>query len=592
MAERTRKGKSGKKRSPAVFEETMQVRVRRKNPLIERLASDLPIAGHTHAAETLTPSPAPLYEDEESSETTQEFEIQDREALADTLRPKKRARSSNKKAARPAPVRLPPGYNDEDETQIADEMPSLAGLQALGPIVDPAPRVIIRDDLASPSKKAVRIPTVDQAGVVPRGLLGKWGTKAVGAAARKANTEKKADAMVHVAHPLLKPVRSELSRDHLASLERILSGELDERGVDATLSPKRSLEHLINEPGFNELVLSERALLLSAIAHEPRDIATTKSAIALMKSGVARRMKSRERDQLFGAFVAFSSECRALLARLSARPLRSKSALEDRDFEDAALVSHLYTIARELKVALPITRAGFRADQVATLVLSSIANPERLAFEEGADGVLSIMEFGLADCTPAELVRLWIELLRGEMTARLAGEGEIDLGAKLRSHPELRFSVRETPIRVGLELLSGLANPRRGGDRSAFIMPGGHGVDADVISRSLALLYSVGFTVAAGAPTALRHLERTSSDQHRVPPVFVTMLYDRGERMFVFDRLDGGDILVRAPHGRSSKRKGAQRVDPPRLVEDADLGLDRLAREHLDESLGVALVPR
>lgn len=579
----------------------MQVRVRRKNPLIERLASELPIAGHTHAAETLTPEPAPplvapsMYDEDESSETTQEFDLRDREALVDTLRPKKRARSSNKKVrarevSPPAlvapPVRLPPGYNDEDETQIADEMPSL------GPIVDPAPRVIIRDDLAGPSKKPVRIPTVDQAGVVPRGLLGKWGTKAVGAAARKANTEKKADAMVHVAHPLLKPVRSELSRDHLASLERILSGELDERGIDATLSPKRSLEHLINEPGFNELALNERALLLSAIAYEPRDIATTKSAIALMKSGVARRMKMREREQLFGAFVAFNSECRALLARLSARPLRSRSALEDRDFEDAALVSHLHTIARELKVALPITRAGFRADQVATLVLSSIANPERLAFEEGADGVLSILEFGLADGSPAELVRLWIELLRGDMNARLAGEGEIDLGAKLRSHPELRFSVRETPIRVGLELLSGLANPRRGGDRSAFIMPGGHGVDADVISRSLALLYSVGFTVAAGAPTALRHLERTSSDQQRVPPVFVTMLYDRGERMFVFDRLDGGDILVRAPHGRSSKRKGAQRVDPPRVVEDADAGLDRLAREHLDESLGVALVPR
>ena len=226
------------------------------------------------------------------------------------------------------------------------------------------------------------------------------------------------------------------------------------------------------------------------------------------------------------------------------------------------------------------------------MLLSSIANPERLAFEEGADGVLSIIEFALADSSPAELARLWIGLVGGEMRARLSGEAELDLGAKLRANPSLRFNMRETPMRLGLELLSAHGNPRRGGDRSAFVMPSGHGVDADVISRSLSLLYSVGFTVAAGAATALRHLDRTKNESQRVPPVFVTMLYERGERVFLFDRIDGGDLLVRAPHGRSSKRKGAQRVDPARVVEDPDSGLDRLTRSSVEESIGVALVPR
>src|SRR5205085_3720139 len=100
-------------------------------------------------------------------------------------------------------------------------------------------------------------------------------------------------------------------------------------------------------------------------------------------------------------------------------------------------------------------------------VLASISSPERLPFEEGADGVLSIIEFGLASVSPAEHVRLWLSLVSSPMTAKLAGEGELDLGAVLDEHEDFTFSARETPMRVGLELLAGLAHPRRGSDRSS-----------------------------------------------------------------------------------------------------------------------------
>ncbi len=555
----------------------MQVRVRRKNPLIERKITDLPGKAGTKAEiGTLLPEPVEpsMYDEDEGSETTQEFEIEDRNALLEGLRSaRKRVRSSGKKPPR-VRAASPKMYADEDATVVASEAPSMPKK-----IVQPPPRVISGDAGAS-------------SGAIPRNMLGKWGTKAVGAAARKASVERKAKDLMPISHPALKQVRGELPGPVMATLIRILSGEMENRSIEASLSPKRALEHLINEVVFNELTLPERARVLVAIAGAPEDITTIKAAIALLKSGVARRFRPSERAKLFEAFIAFDPECRALLARLSARPLRNRSALEDRDYEDTGLVTHLHTLACGLQVAPAIARAGFRAEQIVTLVMSSCANPERLPFEEGADGVLSIIEFGLADCSPAELARLWIELVTGEMTARLAGEGELELGVKLRANPQLKFSARETPIRLGLEMLTALANPRRGGDRAAFVMPGGHGVDADVISRSLALLYSVGFTVAAGAPTSARHLDRTTSDTQRVPPVFVTLLYDRGERVFVFDHLDEEHVYLRAPHGRSSKRKGGQRADPVRVVEDPELGLDKITRAEMTSAVGVALIPR
>ena len=145
----------------------------------------------------------------------------------------------------------------------------------------------------------------------------------------------------------------------------------------------------------------------------------------------------------------------------------------------------------------------------------------------------------------------------------------------------IRQTVRRTASAITARYIEN-NNPQRLSTRISFPR----------VSRALALVYCVGFTVAAGAPTALRHLERAAADPQRVPPVFVTMLYDRGERMFLFDRLENGETFVRAPHGRSSKRKGAQRIDPLRIVDDPDRGLDKVSVEELKSLVGVALVPR
>src|SRR5262245_63029587 len=137
----------------------MQVRVRRKNPLIERLVSDPPESRTQAEVSPMAPplAEASIYDEEESSETTQEFDLHDRQSLVDRLGgTKKRVRSSNKKAARANAA-----HADEDATVIADESPAVV------------------PDLAASRKKSAneRAKVAEPPGIVPRGLLGKWGTK-------------------------------------------------------------------------------------------------------------------------------------------------------------------------------------------------------------------------------------------------------------------------------------------------------------------------------------------------------------------------------------------------------------------------------
>jgi hypothetical protein len=591
--------------------------------------------------------------DDDNSDTTQEFgelaealRVEERERIAEdpANRPKKaRTRSSagKKRVRSPSPKRVstPAPHFDEDATEIADHPPGQAPPSAVAHVeaTDEDDTDGLERAPAAPRAKHDTVPTrepprlesgeseikergpksgtaaqaedkggrtiaarklepkptaADVGGAVPRHLLGKWGTDAVGAAAQRANIARLDESLPQARSPVLKMLRSELTREEIASLETALAGTYDVRGMEPSLSPKRSLEHLTNEPAYNELSLPERARLLKAIAADPRDVATTKSAIAVLKTGIVKRIRLDEREKLLAIFGALTSETRALFARLAARPLRGRSALEDRDFKDVGIVSNLFELVIAAGLPASMEHAGVKKSRVLTLVLSSVAHPERLPFEEGTEGVLSMFEFALADTAPAELVRLWLQLVTGDMRADLAGEAELDLGARIEAPGGVAFSSRETPLRVALEHLAVLARPRKGADQVGFVMPGGHGVDADVISRALSFVFGVPFTVAAGPPTALRHLLRINAEPYRVPPVFVTLLYDRGERLFIFDHLDEARAYLRAPHGRSTKRKGAQRIDPPRTVEDPEAGIDIISREELEKLIGVALIPR
>ena len=83
---------------------------------------------------------------------------------------------------------------------------------------------------------------------------------------QRANIDRLDGSLPQARSPALKMLRAELSSEEIASLEVALDGDYDERGVEAALSPKRSLEHLINEPSYNELSLRERAKIMKSIA--------------------------------------------------------------------------------------------------------------------------------------------------------------------------------------------------------------------------------------------------------------------------------------------------------------------------------------
>jgi hypothetical protein len=608
VGDRGHRSKSSQRRRIGVVDETLQIRVRRKNPLIERKAT-----GPDHK-QTRTLDKAVLFSEAESSETTQEHEIE----LEDVDARRQRLEQSSTKARRGGSNkqrRKSAAFVDEDATEIADQPPAgnektvslrlkveaAASRSASNTDVSMIePPIKVSGEAKLPRRKAAtdgpiasrpRASTPIYEGVVPRALLGHSASKAVGTAAARAQLETRLGQAADVAIPGLKSVAAELSLDHLSRLECILAGELEERGVEAALSPKRALEHLINEPAFNALSAAERARVFRTIAMSPSDVTTIKSSIALFKAGVVRRLDPPARIALFELFGAVDGEGRACLARMAARPLAGRAVIEDHDRDGVPLVTRLHTLVLGGSVAAPIAKAGFSNELTINRLLASLANPERLAFEEGADGVLAIVEFALATSSPAELARLWIELVAEPMRARTAGEVHVALGKRLEERPSTEFSQRETPIRLGLELLF-LSELPRGQARSALLSASGASVDAELLSRVLRQLYGVGFSVAAGEATVMRQLARVGPGTNRRPPVFVSTLYDRGERVFVFERLDEGFVHLRAPHGRSSKRRGAQRADPLRTIVDPELGVDQIPLERFRDIVGFALIPR
>lgn len=564
----------------------MQVRVRAKNPLIERKVSRPLDDDNTRGEMPLDQRPtqrprvesvavASIYDDIEHTERT-ELVVRAEEPAA-----------SEAETERPMPSLDDPDedapFIDEDETVIAAD-----GTVPKAPWTQEH----TNDFRAVRKPKRGATPPAN-AGAVPRGRVAAMGTKGVGAAVRRQMIENADDALPDVRAPALKIVRGELKKHELWALDRALSGELDNRGSEGSLSPKRTLERLVNDREYNELVPAHRASMLRAIAKDPGDVTTVKASIALAKTAVLRHIRPDATTKLLEVFEHLGAEARVHLAQIAARRLRKRSVVEDRDIEDTGLIEHLHALVRRGEFAEKIEASGARRRKVANLVVGAIASPHRLSFEEGSDGVLSAIEFALADTNPAELLRLWRGVVSHAMCVTLPGGGELDLSAKMdRTTERVTFAGQLTPLRLGLMSLADLARPSAKQRRPTFTMPGGHGIDADVVSRALERIYGVGFTVAAGANNALRHLERVSADAQRLPPVFVSLLYTRGERLFVFDHMDAEFVYVRAPHGRSTKRAGAFRMDPRREVVDPDRGLDRIAKKSFGRHVGVGLIPR
>ena len=426
----------------------------------------------------------------------------------------------------------------------------------------------------------------------PRGRMGPSGTKAAAALAAQARVARLEGDLTPTTVPELKLVRVHMTPDAVRALDEALSGRNERRDLNsAGRSPKRALERLIHGDGFRALELPDQAQLLETIAADAHDVDTVNAAAQLIDTGVVGALPRDDRASMLELFRLLPPSGRSDLATFASRRLHGRSAAEDRDFEDTISVAHLRAIAGGT-VAPPLEALGLELDAILTLIMSSLAQPSRMPLEDGADAVLGIFEFSLADSAPAELARLWRCLTLSDMCAPLPDEGTLDLGDYLRSQPGVRMDSGNTPLRLGLEQLAAFAHPRGGPRRAAFIMPGGGCVDADVTARAIGYLYGVGFGVAAGADGAIRELSNLSGESDRVPPAFVTVLHDAGERLFLFERLTNDRIELRSPNGGSTKPAGARRLDPLRQVEDPIRGIDSISIDVFEASVGVALIPR
>lgn len=489
----------------------------------------------------------------------------------------------------PTPVAAPRVSNllDDDETVLAGAPPRAGHTRTAQD--EPGIRLVRKPRSAPPQPAA---PPAEIPAARPRNRLALLGTDAAGEVMKEHALQALGGSLPKLDTPALKLVRAELSDASLGVLQGILHGSFDGATSDPGASSKRAFERLINDKHYGRLTPKEQAALLRSIASSPDDVTTIKAAIALLKTGVAGRLNQRDRQALLHLFGGLDAEARVRIAQLGARKLRGLSALEDRDLQDQTLVTHLEHLVHGRGYSPLLEARGVSRQKSVSIVLGAVAHPERLSFEEGSAGVLGMLEFGLADTTPAEYARLWRHLAFDEMIAPLAGPAALDLRARLAEQPEIEMSGANTPLRVALQLLAELARPIGRSRKPTFIMPGGHGIDADVVSRALELLFGFGFTVAAGAANAGRHLQRIPPQSHRLPPVFVTVLYARGERLFLFDHMDEDWVYLRAPRGRSTKQRGALRIDPKREVVDPDGALDRIPKEGFDEKVGVGLIPR
>ncbi|MEO1335807.1 MAG: hypothetical protein AAFV29_09180, partial [Myxococcota bacterium] len=172
----------------------------------------------------------------------------------------------------------------------------------------------------------------------------------------------------------------------------------------------------------------------------------------------------------------------------------------------------------------------------------------------------------------------------------LGRKAQIQLrGQHVLSVAMLRESARRpTPVRGLLNRLPDLLGYTRG---IGYGVPHGPQIEGDTLARVAEQLFGGRYAVIAGAPAIRRHLGRVEPDAQRMPPAFVSLLHDHGERLFVFDRFDADILHVRSPHGRSTKHSGDMRDLPQREVVDPDRGIDRVSTDVFQESAGIAVIP-
>ena len=588
------------------FVATMRMRVRAKNPQIERKATLRQGSDTATLSSSESGSEVSLYDRIEQTEPAEELdaaraqldaalwtpETSDGTAAPKTLAaPRAENNPAQTSTGRVAPDRLP--------TEVASAAVSArAPNRRQRPAQRPAAPRSVQDRSATVSQRPTPIddeetvvgsppPTPQKRpNPVPRARLVGGGTKAAAADVRRQQILREAN-LPDLRTPALKLYAGEVELHRLHRLDAALAGELDDPAM-AEMSLKRALEHLIYDRAFAELAHQDRASFLSTVADSEEGLTTIKAALAIAKTGVLTRLDDGARSDLHAVFRGLDLEGRARFARLAARHHRNRSVLEDRDTEGRLLLEHLRVLIDHTDIDPWWPSQGLRLDVVFGLILGTLAQPVRLSFEDSADGVVGVLEFSLADTRPAELARLWRATLGIGGIVNFSGGLQLTTATLKEEGPRAPTPLRGVLLALANKVRVG---PRRSGGAVGHFTPGGRGFDANLVAQSLNQLFGCPYSVSAGATAGRRQLARLSSEPDRAPPAFVSVLYEQGERLFVFDRLTDEHIYLRGPQGQSVKRTGARRTAPDREAVDTDRGIDRIALDSFQDAAGVVLCP-
>lgn len=432
-----------------------------------------------------------------------------------------------------------------------------------------------------PPRKTPDRPSFDP---VPKAKMVMPGTKAAAGLAAQVRVMDLEQKLPNTTVSALKLVRIHLKQEEVDELEAVLTGRLDDRDLgSASQSPKRALERLMHHDQFQALEIENQACLLRASAEQAASLETKAAALMLCDTKIFMQINTRTQAELCALFERFSVPLRQSLAVAASRTLYDQSILLNQDFRDTTALSHIFELSRKSTIPKPIESAGFTIDKILQIALERIAKPGHIYAELGGRGPISCIEFALSLFSPSEMMRYWLQLIEPDMQVALPSDEYLQL------HRLVRFDEIMGPMGALLEQLLSLAHPRGTPTHEGFLMPGSHCLDADVVTRSLGFVYALKFRVIADQARGLAHLCEAKSNRPSVPPVFLTCIIDEHERIFIFDHIEDDEVFIRAAHGGSTKSKGGRRIAPDRLIEDADLGLDRMPLESLKECMGVVI---
>ncbi|MBI3181411.1 MAG: hypothetical protein HYZ28_04650 [Myxococcales bacterium] len=290
------------------------------------------------------------------------------------------------------------------------------------------------------------------------------------------------------------------------------------------------------------------------------------------------------------------------LRTLVDRQVNGRSAVIDADARGGMLIDHLASLAHGAPLTSQIAHLnGTPRRELVNLLLAELANPGEINQSYRGTCTVTTLQYELVRRDPAEYARLMVGLMspsgRVEMrngdTLRRVGNSIAPDDARSRTITERLF--QSAMMEYGNGVLLSYSNGRTIGDEAHTLplvrLPLGYGL----ANANLANAYNAVFggshrAVAASTPEAKDALLGRLT-QTRPGEAAVSLRWGHSGHELNFERVAGGRVFLRNPHGFESGRAGRDSTDPfPHRVETSD-GLISMTIDEFKRQLTGAVLP-